>query len=242
MIGAPTANAGAVPVQAYARTGGVLFLITLFAGSFGEFYVPSMLVVAGDATATARNVVGSEWLFRLGFAGYLVEAMCDIGLTWVLYLLLRPVREDLALLAAFFRLVSTAVFATAELFYYAPLLLLGGAGFLKSFSPDQLNALALHSFRMYGHGGGIFMVFYGVPSMMLGYLIFRSGYLPKFLGVLLALSGVGFVVRNFLLVLGPAYASSLLLIPAPVAALAMTVWLLAKGVDVAKWRERTLPT
>jgi len=227
-----------VPVQMYARTAGVLFLITLVAGGFGEFYVPSALIVSGDAAATAKNIIASDSLFRLGFASYLVEAMCDVGLTLFLYLLLRPVRADLALLAAFFRLVSTAVFAVAELFYYAPLLILGGAGYLKSFSPDQLNALALHSLRLYGHGGGIFMVFYGVPSLLLGYLIFRSGYLPRFLGALLALSGLGFVIRNFLLVLTPAYASSLLLLPAPLAALAMTVWLLVRGVDVPKWKEK----
>ena len=158
----------AAPVRTYARIAGVLFLISLVAGGFGEFYVPSTLIVSGDAAATAKNIIASDSLFRIGFASYLVEAMCDIGLTLFLYLLLRPVREDLALLAAFFRLVSTAVFAVAELFYFAPLLILGGAASLKSFSPDQLNALALHSLRLYGHGAGIFMVFYGVPSILLG--------------------------------------------------------------------------
>ena len=74
--------------QTYARIAGVLFLITIVAGGFGEFYVPSTLIVSADATATANNVRASEWLFRLGFAGYLVEAMCDIGLTLVLYVLL----------------------------------------------------------------------------------------------------------------------------------------------------------
>ena len=100
--------------QTYARIAGVLFLISIVAGGFGEFYVPSTLIVSADATATANNIRASEWLFRLGFAGYLVEALCDIGLTLVLYVLLRRVHEELALLAAFFRLVSTAVFAAAE--------------------------------------------------------------------------------------------------------------------------------
>jgi len=231
------AHAREAPVQIYARIAGVLYLITLVAGGFGEFYVPSALIVSGDATATAKNIIASDSLLRLGFASYLVEAMCDIGLTLFLYLLLRPVRQDLALLAAFFRLVSTAVFAVAELFYFAPSFILGRPGSLQSFSPDQLNALALLSLRFYGYGGGIFMVFYGVPSVLLGYLIFRSGYLPRFLGVLLALSGVAFVIRNFLLVLAPAFASSLLLLPAPLAALAMTVWLLVWGVDVPRWEE-----
>ena len=223
--------------QTYARIAGVLFLISIVAGGFGEFYVPSTLIVSADATATANNIRASEWLFRLGFAGYLVEAMCDIGLTLVLYVLLRRVHEELALLAAFFRLVSTAVFGAAELFYFAATFILGGAAYLKTFSPDQLNALALLSLKLYGYGGGIFMVFYGIPSILLGYLMFRSGYFPRVLGALMALGGLGFVVRNFLLVLAPAWASSLLLLPMTLAVLPMTVWLLVKGVDVRKWEE-----
>jgi len=225
------------PVQTYARIAGALFLITIVAGGFGEFYVPSTLIVSADATATANNIRASEWLFRLGFAGYLVEALCDIGLTLVLYVLLRRVHEELALLAAFFRLVSTAVFAGAELFYFAATFILGGAAYLKTFSPDQLNALALLSLKLYGYGGGIFMVFYGIPSILLGYLMFRSGYFPRILGALMALGGLGFVVRNFLLVLAPAWASSLLLLPMTLAVLPMTVWLLVKGIDVRKWEE-----
>ena len=225
------------PVQTYARIAGALFLITIVAGGFGEFYVPSTLIVSADATATANNIRASEWLFRLGFAGYLVEALCDIGLTLILYVLLRRVHEELALLAAFFRLVSTAVFAAAELFYFAATFILGGAAYLKTFSPDQLNALALLSLKLYGYGGGIFMVFYGIPSILLGYLMFRSGYFPRVLGALMALGGLGFVVRNFLLVLAPAWASSLLLLPMTLAVLPMTVWLLVKGIDVRKWEE-----
>ncbi len=232
------AQARAASVQTYARIAGVLFLLSLVAGGFGEFYVPSTLIVSSDATATAKNLIASDTLFRLGFAGYLVEAMCDIALTLVLYVLLRPVGKDLALLTAFFRLVGTAVFAVAELFYFAAPLILGGADYLKTFSPDQLNTLALLSLKFYGYGGGIFLVFSGVGSILLGYLMFESGYLPKFLGALLALGGVGFVTRNFALVLAPAYAFSGLLLPMIIAAPLLTVWLLVKGVDVHKWQQK----
>jgi hypothetical protein len=225
-------------VQTYARVAGVLFLISLVAGGFGEFYVPSKLIVSADASATAQNIQASGRLFRFGFAAYLVEAMCDIGLTWALYLLLMPVRKDIALLAAFFRLVSTATFAFAELFYFATSLILGSAGYLKTFSPDQVNSLALLSFKVYGYGGGLFMVFYGVGSILLGYLIFQSEYLPKFLGILLALGGVGFVIRNFALVLAPAYASDAFLLPAMLAMPALILWFLIRGVNVRKWEEK----
>src|SRR5438552_10182608 len=129
-------------VQPYARIAGVLFLISIVAGGFGELWVPSKLIVSADATATANNIKASESLFRMGFASYLVEAVCDVALALILYVLLRPVRKDLALLAAFFRLVATAIFGTAELFYFGASLILGGADYLKTFSPDQLNTLA----------------------------------------------------------------------------------------------------
>jgi len=213
-------------------------LLSLVAGGFGEAYVPSKLLVSGDATATAQNIKAFDSLFHVGFAGYLVEALCDTALVLILYVLLRPVRKDIALLAAFFGLVGTAEFAAAEIFYLAPSLILGGAGYLKTFSPDQLNALALLSLKLYGLGGAMFTALYGVGWVLRGYLIFRSGYLPKFLGVLMTLGGLAFITRNFLLVLTPAYApGSLLLLMAP-GGLAMTVWLLVRGVDVPKWEAK----
>jgi len=227
-------------VQTYARIAGVLFLISIVAGGFGELYVPTVLIVSGDATATANNVIASDFLFRMGFASYLVEAICDIALTLILYVLLRPVGRELALLTAFFRLVGTAIFAATELFYFAPAFILGGADYLKTFSPDQLNTLAYVSLRMYVYGGGLFFAFGGVGSILLGYLIFRSGYLPKILGALMALGGLGFVIRSFALALVPASASLgvILLLPTGLAMLSLTGWLLVRGVDVPKWGAR----
>ena len=225
-------------VQTYARIAGALFLLSVVAGGFGEFFVPHKLIVSSDATATANNIRASAFLFRMGFAGYLVEAICDTALTLVFYVLLKPVRRNLALLAVYFRIIATALFAVAELFYFAALLILGGADYLKTFSPDQLNTLALLSLKLYGFGGEIFMVFYGSANLILGWLIFRSGFLPRALGVLLALSGLGFVIQNFLLVLAPAYAFRLLALPMMLAALTLTVWFLVRGVDVPKWEEK----
>ena len=116
--------------------------------------------------------------------------------------------------------------------------ILGGSDYLKTFSPEQLNTLALLSLKLYGYCGEIFMVFYGVASILFGYLMFRSGYLPKILGALLALAGFGFVTSNFALVLAPAYAFSGFLLPMPIAALSLTLWLLVRGVNIAKWEEK----
>jgi Domain of unknown function (DUF4386) len=224
--------------QTYARIAGVLFLVSAVAGGFGEVFVPSQLIVSSDAAATARNILAPNSLFRLGFASYLIEAGCDVSLTLILYVLLRPISNNLALLAVFFRLVATATFAATELFYVAPALILSGADYLKSFSPDQLNTLALLTLRLYAYYSGLFMALYGVASVVLGYLMYRSDYFPRLLGVLLALSGVGFVVTSFAQILAPAYASFLLILPTAVAGLALALWLLIRGVDVTNWNEK----
>lgn len=229
-------------VQRYARTAGVLSLVSILAGGFGEAYVPMALVVPRDAAATAARILASESLFRWGFAAYLVEALCDVGLTLLFYLLLRVVRQDLALLAIFFRLVGTTGFAVAQLLHFAALPIALGADYLQAFSPEQLQALALLALRVSGYGQTLFSLFYGVGSVLLGYLMYRSGFLPRVLGALLALSGVGFVAATFIWVLAPSYSSPLALVVVGFAALALTGWLLVKGVDVVKWEERAAVT
>ena len=208
------------------------------AGGFGEAYVPSRLIVSGDAAATAKNIRAFGSLFRWSFAAYLVEALCDIALALLFYVLLKPVQKHLALLAAFFGILSTALFAVAELFYFSASPILSGGESLKGLTPDQINTLAFLSLKLYGYGGGIFMVFYGVATGLRGWLIFRSGYLPRLLGILLMLAGSGFVAKNFALVLAPAYASDVLLLPMFLAALSLAGWLLVKGVDVPKWEAK----
>jgi hypothetical protein len=210
----------------------------MIGGFFGEMYMPSRIVVAGDAAATARNIVESSFLFRLGFAAYLVEAICDIALSLVFYVILRPVNRNIALLAAFFGLVSTSVFAVGELFYFGAALPLGDAEYLKSFTADQRSVLSMLSIRMYGLAAGIFLAFYGIATGVRGYLVYRSGFLPRILGVLMMLAGLGFILRNFVLVLAPAYVSNVFLVPMFVSGLSLTLWMLVKGVDVAKWEAR----
>lgn len=229
-------------VQRYARIAGVLFLVSLVAGGLGEAYIPSKLIVARDAAATVANIKNFDFLYRLGFATFLIESLCDITLVVIFYALLKPVNKQLSLLAAFFGLVGTALFAFAELFYFAPLLIMGSdADYLKTFAPDQLNSLVLLSMKFYGYAGMIFTAYYGMSWIVRAYLIWNSGYLPKFLGVLMAIGGIGFVVRNFAMILAPAYASDVLLMLMFPGGLVMTVWLLVKGVDVAKWNAQVKP-
>ncbi len=228
------------PIQTYARVAGILFLISFLGGAFGEFYVPSRLIVSGDPGATFNNIATHDWLFRLGFFAYLLEGLCDAALALVLYVLLKPVHRNLALLAAFFGLISTAQFAICEMFFFSGPILLENPVFLHTFSPGQVSALSYLFIRIYGLGAALFMVFYGSASLLRGYLIYRSGYLPRFLGVLLGIVGVGFILKNFTLVLAPTYSSDFLLLPAPITVLALTLWFLFKGVDVQKWEARVI--
>src|SRR6266850_563922 len=224
-------------VQRYARIAGVLFLLSVVAGGFGEGYVPSRLIVSGDAAATVANLKNFDFLYRLGFAGFMVESLCDITLALILYALLKPVGKELSLLAAFFGLMASATFACAELFYIAPVVIMRG-GYLTAFSPDQINALVLLSLKFYGYAGMIVTAYYGMAWIIRAVLIFRSGYLPKFLAVLMAIGGIGFVIRNFLLILAPAYATDVLLMLMFPGGLILGVWLLVKGVNVQKWKEK----
>jgi hypothetical protein len=223
-------------VQRYARAIGVLFLVSLVAGGFGEAYAPSKIIVSGDAAATAANIRNFQFIYRLGFAGFMIESLCDITLALLLYALLKPVNKYLSLLAAFFGLIATATFACAELFYFAPLVIMRSDSYLNTFSPDQLNALVLLVLKFSMFAGMLTTAYYGVGWLVRSYLMFHSGYLPKFLGVLMAIGGAGFVLRNFLLILAPAYASDVFLMLMMPGGLIMTGWLIIKGVDVAKWK------
>lgn len=227
------------PIQSYARLAGVLGIVTLVAGGFGEAYVPSALIVSGDAGATARNILASEPLFRWGFAGYLVEALCDAGLTMAFWVLLRPVHRNLAMLMVVFRIISTCGFASAEMLYFGALSTLKDATPLGAFPADQLTALAYSFLKISGFGQALFSTFYGVANVILGWLIYRSGYIPRVLGVGMAVMGIAFTTRTFLLILAPGFASPLLLIIAAIVFPALTLWLLVKGVNVERWRAMT---
>jgi hypothetical protein len=228
--------------QWYARSCGVLYLYIFVASSFAELFVRSKLVVSRDAGATAANIVNSESLFRLGFSGELLQLACDVAVAVLLYALLRPVDRNIALLAAFMRLACAVILATASLSHFAALHLLGGSEYLKTFQPEQLHSLALLAMKLQGDGYAISLVFFGFACSALGYLIFRSGYLPRTIGVLMAVAGACYLINSFAHFLYPEAGAALfnagILLPCFVAELSLTLWLLVKGVNVAKWEDR----
>lgn len=225
--------------QIYARIGGVLYLIIIVVGLFAEAFVRDKLMVSGDATATAHNIRSSELLWRLGIAGNLFYLACAAALALIFYVLLRPVSRDLALLATFFGLVSIALEAASILRLIEALFPLGNAEYLKTFKPEQLDALAYLSIKSHGYGFGVSLIFFGCACLVLGYLIFRSGYLPRALGVLMQIAGVCYLTNSFALILAPKFADLLfpaVLVPAFIGEASLCVWLMVKGVDVEKWK------
>jgi hypothetical protein len=228
--------------QRHARVGGALYLLIIVAALFGEAVVRGRLIVSGDATATAGNIVASETLFRVGLAGEMLTCACDVALAMILYVLLRPVGRSVALLGAFFRLTFVAIYGVAKLFEIAALVLLGNSEALAAFDPPQLHALAYAALRVHSYGYGVSLLFFGACCLCFGDLIRRSRYLPKLLGTLLVLAGLGYVVFSTAQMLAPAWAATWLfpwlMLPGFFGELGLALWLLIKGVDLARWQER----
>ncbi len=227
--------------RALSRIGGVLYLIIIVIGMFGEAFVRGRIIVSGDAAATAANIRSMESLWRFGIAAELFLLICAVVLALILFVLVRPVSRDLALLATFFNLVSIALEAAYALYLVTALFPLGKSPYLGAFKPEQLDAMASLTVRSHAYGFGISLIFFGCFCLIIGYLIFRSGYLPKTIGVLMQLAGLSYLINSFALVLAPSLANRLypaILIPAFVGEASLCLWLLVKGVNVDKWKLR----
>ena len=225
--------------KSYSRAIGIFLILTMIGGWFGEVQIPSQFGTGDPATTAAKLRLDND-LFRLGFAIYLIEAFSDLVLAWLFYLLLRPVHRDFALLTAFFGIVSMTLFAVTKMFYYsAPLFL--KSKYLAAFSPEQIDGLSAAFLSLYGGLSGLFMLFYGTAWILRGYLTFRSQYLPRLLGVLMVIAGLGFVAKNLTKLLAPAYSSDLLLAPMFLNVVVLAIWMLFKGVDQCRWERATRP-
>lgn len=228
--------------RSYARFGGLLYLVIIVAGALGELFIRGKLVVPGDAAATASNILASETLWRLGIGGDLVMHVCDVFVMWALYILLRPVSRNLALLNLLLNLIQTAVLVANKLNLLVPLFLLGDAPYLKAFDSAQLQAWSYFAIRLHEYGFGVGLIFFGFVCLVEGHLIRKSGYLPRVLGVLMQVAGVCYLVNSFALLLAPDFEQQLfpyILMPCFVAELSLALWLLVKGVDMQEWTRRT---
>lgn len=169
-----------------ARIAGFLYLIYIIISIFADMLGRSKLIVLGDAATTAGNIMTSAWQFRIGFVSDLVAAALFLLTAWALYVLLEPVNKNLALLFLLLNLGGVAVWCFSDLFLIASQLLLSGSDYLKVFQADQLQSLAMLSLYIYKIGFmGISQIFFGAWLFPLGYLVFKSGFLPRILGIIL---------------------------------------------------------
>jgi len=234
-----TGTAGTSPLV-YARVAGVLYLILAIVAPFSFFFVRSSIIVPGDATATATNLMASESLFRAGIVSDSIVFLIEIVLVAILYVLLKPVSQTLALIAAFARLAMTVIQGVNLLNYAFVLLLVSNGGSLTAFEPAQVDALVLLFLDAYEYGALIWGTFFGLHLLVLGYLLFQSGFFPRFLGVLFVFSSLGYLTDSFGSFLVPNFDEILgwVVLTSIPAELAFPLWLLIKGVDVEQWEKR----
>ena len=226
-----------------ARIAGFLYLILLPFGVFSLLYVPSTLIVPGDAATTASNIMASESLFRLGIVFALILQIVNILVVLLLYKLLKPVNKNLAVLMVVFFLVSVPITMLNELNQFAALLLSSGADYLTVFTADQLQALVPLFLDFHEHGLFIAQIFWGLWLFPMGYLVYKSGYIPRVFGVLLIIAGFGYLIYSFGKILFPNYDATII---ATIMALTyygelfLAVWLLIKGENVEQWEKLAL--
>jgi len=184
--------------------------------------------------------MASQSLWRIGIAGDIMLHVFDIPVMLVLYMLLKSVCRNLALLGLLFNLTQTAVLVANKSSLVMPLLLLGNADYLQALEPGQLHALAYLFVRAHEYGFGIGLVFFGFTCLVQGYLLLRSGYFPRPLGVLMAIAGLSYLANSFSLILAPTYAERIapVLVIALIGELSLSLWLIVKGVNLPEWEKR----
>ena len=234
-----TTNEKMSSIQKTARIAGALYLTLLPLGIFGILYVPTALIVPGDAATTAGNIMAAESLFRASIVTALLVQIVNIFVVLALYQLLKPVNKNMASLMVVFILLGTPIAMLNEVNQFVVLLLLSGADHLAVFTTDQLQALMRLFLDLHEHGISIASVFWGLWLFPMGYLVFKSGYLPKFLGILLMIGCFGYLldsVTSFLLTNFDVTISQFTFI----GELLLPLWLLIKGVNVERWEKLAL--
>jgi hypothetical protein len=232
--------AGASPRQ-LARIAGGLYLLNIVAGFFAIGVVPAALIVPGDAAATVQNIQANELLYRLGLAAHMIPIVCNVPLVVILYDLFKVVNRRISLLMVFFSLVGTAVESANLLNQFTPLVLLDGAQDSHALTADQLQALAYAPLGLQSIGYNIQQVIYAFFLLSAGYLVFRSTFLPRVVGVLLAIGALAYLTYSFATFLSPGFAAHLvpyIQLPSLVGEGSLCLWLLAIGVNVRRWKEQ----
>ena len=230
--------AGASPRQ-LARIAGALYLLNIVAGFIAIGLVPAILFVEGDVAATLRNIQANELLYRLSLAAHMIPILCNVPLVIILYDLLKGVNKRLALMMVFYSIVGTAVESANLLHQFTPLVLLNGAQGLHALTADQMQALAYAPLRLQTFGYDIQQVIYAGYLLAAGYLVYRSTFLPRVVGVLLAIGAVSYLIYSFASFISPEFAAHLvpyIQLPSLVGEGSLCLVLLVIGVNVQRWK------
>ena len=220
-----------------ARIAGLLYLIVIATGLFAEVFVRQALKVSGDALATANNIHSSEMLFLFYLVADLINFVCGLPCVLIIYFLFKRINKFLLQLALIFVIIQTAIIAVNLLNQISPLLILSNNAYLKTFQPNQLAALSQLSLNIQGVGYAIGLVFFGFYCLLVGYVIFKSKMVPKFLGILYIISGIGYIINSFIMLLSKGFANPIFVyvaIPIFIGELSFCLWLFIKGVDNSK--------
>ena len=221
-------------IQKTARFAGLLYLAIAALSAWSLVYVPSMIIVPGDAAATANNIVASESLFRLGVVSNLATFTLNVFVAVLLYKLLEPVSKSIASLMVILIMVGLAIGMLNEVNQFAALLALGA----DNLTATQSQALASLFLDIYEHGFTIAHIFWGLWLFPMGYLIFRSGFLPQVIGILLIVAGMGYLIDFTLFFLVPDVTLNVSNFTF-IGEVALIFWLLIRGVNVEQWDKRT---
>jgi hypothetical protein len=223
-----------------ARVAGFGLLLMVIFAIFANFFVIKGLIIPGDAAATANNIMGNELLFRSGIVSFIITIILDVLVAWALYIFLKPVNKKLSLLAAWFRLAFLAIWGSVFYHLFNVLQLLSGADYLTAFETDQLHAQVMLSIDAFNIGCKVGLVFFGVHLLISGFLAYKSGFMPRFLGILLIITGFGYLIDSFAHILLPNYTDyetiflMIVAIPGIIGEISLMIWLLIKGVKLPR--------
>ena len=217
-----------------ARIAGLCYLIVILTGLFAEVFVRQALKVSGNALATAKHIQSSEMLYRWGLVADLINFVFGIPCVLIIYFLFKRINKFLLQIALTFVIIQTAIIAVNLLNQASPLLLLSNDAYLNTFQPNQLATLAQLSLNVQGIGYAIGLVFFGMYCLLVGYVIVKSKMIPSILGILYLISGMGYLINSFTMLLSKDFANPIftyVAIPIFIGELSLCLWLLIKGVD-----------
>jgi hypothetical protein len=229
--------------QTYARIGGILYLLIIVLGIFYELIVRDSIVVPRDSMATMANLKANEFFWRLGIVAEFLSSIIGFGLVLIMYKLTKPVNKDLAILAAFFNLAAITIQTVYIIQLVEVLFPIGASEYLKAFTTEQLGAMISLSMKSHVFGFGIALLMFGPYFLFSGFLIYKSTYLPKFIGVLYTISGIGYLVNGFMLILAPQLSGivfMIIVLPVFIGEMSLALRLLIKGVNEVEWRKYSI--